>query len=405
MRSATIGTLSLLAGSIGATILAGPAAAPACGGFFCSGQQPVVQAAERVVFEKRADGHVRTWVQIQFQGPPIGFSWVIPVMAVPTAISTANAQTFNQLDQATAPQFNFSNGFSTSGSGGGGGCGGSASRGASPTSFAAGGTRTTSDVTVWSTGRVGSYETAVLEATDAAPMFDWLSANNYTIPDAARPIVQEYVNERQKFVAFRYAPLGFDAGVLDPVMIEYVGDTPCVPVRITAIASTPILDVMILAFGPERAWPRTGYRLVTPDYALVQPDFTTQSFTTYPDQVIQAVVAAGGRAVVTEYADTTAAFAATLGGASLSDDEAERMVRDHRFVTRFYTRLTPEAMTEDPMFVFLPGAPVQNVHNIDIRTASRQGGASDVAQAAVPLFLLAGGWFGLRSIRRRRTPR
>src|SRR2546428_467231 len=63
------------------------------------------------------------------------------------------------------------------------------------------------DVTVWPSGGVGSYDTAVISSTDAQALYDWLTANGYTVPDAARPIIQAYVAEGQKFIAFRYSPL------------------------------------------------------------------------------------------------------------------------------------------------------------------------------------------------------
>jgi hypothetical protein len=41
----------------------------ACGGFFCSQQQPVNQAAERIIFADNGDGTVTAVIQILYQGP------------------------------------------------------------------------------------------------------------------------------------------------------------------------------------------------------------------------------------------------------------------------------------------------------------------------------------------------
>ena len=56
--------------------------AKACGGFFCSLQQPVDQAAERILFTKEGNEMV-THVQIQYTGPSENFSWILPVPSVP----------------------------------------------------------------------------------------------------------------------------------------------------------------------------------------------------------------------------------------------------------------------------------------------------------------------------------
>jgi len=92
-----------------------PEPAAACGGFMCNGggvagPTPVVQAGERVMFEQRPDGRIRAYVQIRYQqGAPVGFSWLVPVMGIPE-LGIADAATFDQLDNASSPQFRFVNG-------------------------------------------------------------------------------------------------------------------------------------------------------------------------------------------------------------------------------------------------------------------------------------------------------
>ncbi len=71
----------LMTFALSGVILLSPTPSQACGGFFCNngavnGPTPVVQAGERVIFEQRADGKIRAYVQIRYQqagGPPIGF--------------------------------------------------------------------------------------------------------------------------------------------------------------------------------------------------------------------------------------------------------------------------------------------------------------------------------------------
>src|SRR5688572_17866542 len=59
--------------------LAHAADALACGGFFCS-QTPVLQTAERVIFEIDGD-QITAYVQLQYQGNDPNFAWIVPVPA------------------------------------------------------------------------------------------------------------------------------------------------------------------------------------------------------------------------------------------------------------------------------------------------------------------------------------
>jgi len=105
---------------------------------------------------------------------------------------------------------------------------------------------------------------------------------------------------------------------------------------------------------------------------------------------------ARGRAFSVEYADETSTLT------TLTDLEAQAMVGRHAYVTRFYTRLTPEAMTLDPEFDFPGGADVSNFHVIDITPpmTSALSAPSDARFAAAPIVLgllgLVGHAWGLR---------
>ena len=388
--------------------IAAPSPAEACGGFFCdggggpTGPTPVVQAAERVIFEQRSDGTVRAYVQIRYdQQAPVGFSWIIPVLAVPE-VGIADAATFDELDTATSPQFRFINRAMPSFSGGGGGGGGCGMGDASPARGGESGTIGLDDamdvpgVMVWETSRVGSYETATLEGDTSEALLLWLERNGYDIPATAADLIDDYVAEGHLFVAFKYDPLDVGSGTLDPIVLTYTGVKPCVPIRITAIASTPVLDVMILAFGPQRAHPEAGFMLTEPDYDAIRPDSTMPTNTTYQDEVDRAMTDAGGRAFVTELAAPTD----TLAG--LTDLEALALASRNPYVTRFYTRLTPEAMTLDPEFVFPGGEDVSRLHVIDITPPSMSAAGSAASPLRWATFPAILGLAGLTLVVRRR---
>jgi len=390
--------VSVLLGLAASLALVAPRTAEACGGFFCAGggggPTPVVQAAERVMFEDLGGGRIRAYVQIQYDqqnGAPIGFSWVVPVTSVPE-LGVADAQTFQQLDVATAPQFRFVNAPTPTGSSGAG-CAFAASADGSAFAPTAGSERDSSGVLVHDESRIGDYLTAVVSGESAEEIRSWLTDNGYDIPEAAEDALDHYVYTGHLFAAFRYDPIDGGTGTLPPVVLTYDGEKPCVPIKITAIASTPILDILVLAFGDGRARPDPAgeYVETVPDYDAIRTDFTAPTQTTYADEVDRAIEDAGRHAFVVEYAQP----AENVQG--ITDPEALAMLARHSYVTRFYTRMTPEQMDVDPEFVIDHGArdDASNFHVIDLQggmiTASLSSDDDSSMATAPPLILAAAG--------------
>ena len=219
--------------------------------------------------------------------------------------------------------------------------------------------------------------------------------NGYDIPTEASPLIEQYVVEGHLFVAFKYAPLGEGSGTLEPIVLTYVGVKPCIPIRITAIASTPILDIMVLAFGERRAAPEGAYYVTEPDHDAVRPDFGSASGTTYATEVARVIDAAGGKAFVTEYAASTE----ELGTAT--DLEAQALLARNNYVTRFYTRMRPEDMTLDPEFAFPGGGDVPRLHVVDITSDFASAPRTSALRYAVAPGLLIAAVLGFLFRRRR----
>lgn len=368
-----------------------PAPVAACGGFACNGgggPTPVVQAAERIIFEDRGDGNVRAYIQIQYsqQGAPVGFSWIVPVTSVPE-LGIADIDMFNELDSATSPQFRFVNNPSA---GGGGGGGGGLTCGSSADSFRAGvpGSEADDGVTIWDTSRVGDYETAVISGESGDAIRTWLVDHDYDVTTRMAELLDGYVYTGHLFAAFRYSPLDGLSGALDPITLTYAGEKPCVPIKLTAIASTPILDISVIAFGAGRTHPDPAgeYVEVVPDYANIGFDFSAPTQTSYTDEVDAALDEAGGHGWVVEHAGASQ----DLGG--LAHPDAVAIAQRNPYVTRFYTRMTPEMMDVDPEFVV--SAQVEDVnrlHVIDLggTRASLVSGRDSGLRFAAPPFALA----------------
>ena len=77
----------------------------ACGGFFCDNVNPVNQAAERILFAQHIeDGMLEMHIQIQYAGPPTNFGWILPT-APDVETSLSSSELFNALDQQFGPRF------------------------------------------------------------------------------------------------------------------------------------------------------------------------------------------------------------------------------------------------------------------------------------------------------------
>jgi hypothetical protein len=360
----------------------------ACGGLFCDQGTvaiPPAQSSERIIFVIHADAEgavvdagldapdasvpdaavgdagtprfstVDIYVEIGYSGAAESFAWVVPLLAPPISIDTAPTAIFDDLDAATAPRFTFAYaGATVAQADGGGGCG----WGGSSESADSGDAEAVADpeVTVLSTERVGPYEVAVIQSTGAGDLRAWLLANGYRIPASAEPLLAAYVAEGKTFAAFRLAD-GKGVGAIQPVVIRQPGVEPCIPLRLTPVASEPVLSVSALVIGAGRAVP-INYESVEVDPDDVRPTSPTTS--DYPLLLRAAARASGGRAFATEFAGWTRNVEATT-------DAARAILGKGDFVTRLSTRIAPGEMTADPIFVHTTSTDeVSRDHVVDV---------------------------------------
>ena len=356
--------------SVGVAGLLAPAAALACGGFFCNATaailQPVEQNAERILFEINGDGTITTVVEISFSGEPEDFSWVVPVPDVPE-LSVAPASAMLLLDDATSPTIVSQptrcdeRGYGCNVAGGAGigfGCADMSIRGEDSANYDGG-------VDVIELPQTGPYLSEVVSSTDASALVDWLNDNGYLITEAMEPFVADYVAQGQSFLAMKLAS---DAGTSDvaPISMRYTADAPSIPLVLTAVSAEPDMGVMVFVAGTER-YQAANWANVLVDPRDVQGDPFTGSTNYYP-LVSWLVDQVGGRAMVTEYAGDMLTPANTASGrwsgSALYDEEIDwlgELASRTTHLTRMYTRLSGWEMTSDPVFEQSPGDTVSNL--------------------------------------------
>jgi hypothetical protein len=348
----------LLAGSFALVLV--PRRAEACGGFFCS-SSPVDQSSERIIFALNDDGTTDMIVQIAYQGDSKDFAWLLPLAEVPDAdkLDTFPDQAITSLDTGTAPLFTLpANCQFFGGSPGGGFAGGGGNFAASPVSAQdAGG------VSVFIQQTVGPYDVAVIGSEDAMATYQWLLDNGYRITSAMNEFVKLYTTEHMKFLALKLTDTA-DVSQVQPFRLRLPGSSPSIPLRLTSIAALPEMGVVVWIFGKERYEPAGEAKEVEiakkdlrwlPNRVFGQ---ATAELTNWRALVARAADAAQGKAWVVEQAGPTEMLAGLIGQQPLSPQSPQAaaqkaltdLISTRPYMTRLYTRLSPEEMTYDPLF-------------------------------------------------------
>ncbi len=334
-----------------------PGVGLACGGFFCS-SAPVDQQAERIIFVQESEGTVTSYVEIQYQGEADDFAWVVPVPEAPE-LDTWHGLAFNALDLVTQPQFRWN-----------GGCFDAAAEG-----DADGGGRENAPppgaVDVLQQERVGPFDTVVVQSEDPRALVEWLRVNGYRILPAMEPFIALYTAEGMAFLAMKLAP-GEGTEAIEPIKMTYRAAGPAVPLRLTAVAAQLEMGVKVWVLSDGRTGPINVPEVTISDDELVMDPWTWT--TNYQALVARSVDEAGGRGFVTELATPTRELAQQVRDSFVPDrvgqegidarDALADLLDSKPYVTRMYTRLSPEEMAIDPMFGPVAGGDVSNVHQV-----------------------------------------
>jgi len=290
----------------------------ACGGCFSPpvppGQtenQVVVQDAERVLFARDAKTGVSTvWVEVKYSGLAKEFGWVLPLPKQPK-VGVGSKLVFDALDARMAPKFttvlepgddencrnpwqgcvnvqpavdsNFPDG--TAGASADSAMGNDAKSVPGP------------GVVVLDEGQTGPYDFVVIKGTDAKALYEWLNARGYATPQKAVPILESHVKKGDVFVAIKLQN-GAGVELIRPIALTMQDAEPCVPLRLTSIAASEDMTVVVTLAGPARAIPKNTLHAVV-NQARLNWYAGAQN---YGQVLAQAIDEAGGHAFVTEFA-------------------------------------------------------------------------------------------------------
>ena len=273
-----------------------PSAAFACGGFFCNLQQPVDQAAERILYIA-GKNQITAHIQIKYDGPSQAFSWVLPLQKLPSIVLSSDS-VFTALDQVTAPRFTLNidnsdpncqidsckyamaNGEGDTGTSGQGGPG---------------------SVQVLLQEAIGPYDAVVIQGDTGSNVVQWLNKNSYGQPPGAAKLLDLYAQQKFVFLALKLQPNKSSKDLL-PVAVTLAEPSPCLPLRLTAIAAKADMPVVAWVLGDSRAIPKNFLHVELNEATI---DWFSGGGN-YQTVVSKAVDLASGHAFTTEFAGPTA---------------------------------------------------------------------------------------------------
>jgi hypothetical protein len=316
----------------------------ACGGLFYA-QSPVKQQTERIIYTHTPTS-TTIYEQISYQGKASDFAWILPVPVKPV-VETAPLDLFTSLEGATAPRFippeppacglqsiNLGDGRTSVGAPGGGG----------------------GNVKVYQGGTVGPYQFEVIGSKDPQALTQWLESHQYQVPANMTTVIAPYVQMNMLFLAMRLKP---EASVQAIAPVKITLPTPMteimLPLGMASVAAEKNLGILIWIFGEQQFAPKNYQSFSIQEKQLTAIPYAGAN---YEQVVTNSIKQAGGRAFVTEYARPSEQL-------YVGEPTIRLLLQQHPYVTRLYTRISPELMTIDPVFVPRSGLPeVRGIYNL-----------------------------------------
>jgi hypothetical protein len=361
-----------------------PASALACGGFFCS-QAPVDQQAERIVFKQVDENTVESYVEIQYQGDPEGFAWVVPVPQgyLPDQTTTFPSTVFNALDLATEPVWQLPEQCGFNGRGFPSAAGADAGLAESEPS--------PPPVVVIDDREVGDYRVTTVSSSSSEALVEWLRTNDYRVVPAMEPFIALYVGQQLNFVACKLLPgRGIDS--IKPLKMVYRDAEPMVPLRLSSLAAMPEMGVKVFVLGSER-YTVKGQPELEVDLSDMRYDLWSGQ-SNYSAVVARTIDAANGQGMVVDFAGPAAPIAEALSGGFAPQVEpgaedpqalANQLLSGVGYITRFYGRYSPEEMSQDILFArdaARPDVARERQLTVDQVPGCAEGGLPDASVAA-----------------------
>lgn len=161
-----------------------------------------------------------------------------------------------------------------------------------------------SGVTVEAEFSEAEYDIVVLSATGAEGLQAWLDLHGYTVPDAAAPVLQDYIDAGVYFLAARVDLKAVPAGRtwLSPLQIRYPAESLGLPIRIGTTVAEGTQEVVVVTLTEGGGTGISNYpEAVVKDECMWDAQADGDLVRFYGDRVEAAVAKAGGAAWILEH--------------------------------------------------------------------------------------------------------
>ncbi len=332
---------------VGAFGIGAPHAAFAFGGVFTPDRGPDTEPVDlelaRVVFEVDP-GQITAHVSMGFVGTPDEIAWVLPVMDVPTVEESSyelmaaleHASGLSVRMPASEPCLAADPTPDMEADANGCGCGGSTEVPGTP-DLLAGDETDHPPVRSYGTTMTTSYAIETVGAATSGILIDWLRARGFAVSDNMAPAMDRYNRVGMKFVVIRLRN-DADAQQIAPLALTYPGDLPMIPLALTSVSARPHFGLLVTILADTTYTPRNYVAVAPSTHEILFDDAHRVS---YFEWTARAAADSAGHLFVSEYIGLNPINAGTVIGG--------HEVR-HLYLSRFFTRISPEHMDDDPVF-------------------------------------------------------
>lgn len=269
------------------------------------------------------------WDQIQYQGDPKDFGWVMPVKAGAT-IGVGSDAWLESLDAATATVVSSREvDCFTGGESSGVGCGASDAAGSANGSSTL--QQTDPDVAVLHSATVGPYDTVTLASSTPGALGKWFTAHGYAISADVQPILDDYAAQGFDFIAARLTP-GMGVAQMKPLRVVTKGALTTFPMRMLAAGAKKSVALSLFVVTEGRSTIE-GFPGATITGADLTWNFATH-LSDYAEVRAKKLAEGSGRTFLT----TFAARGALLSAVPIAVHPAEGPSELLPFATTFFAR-------------------------------------------------------------------
>ncbi|MFB6350184.1 MAG: DUF2330 domain-containing protein, partial [Bradymonadaceae bacterium] len=237
------------------TMVAAPDGAEAfCGAYVSGGDKDLFNNATHAAMMRHENTTVLS-MQNNYEGPPEDFAMIVPTPVVleKKNVKTLSDEVFSTIDTLTAPRLVeyweqdpcYQEPDYDRGPGGFDGLAAAPKRDAGAAADTSGGY-----VEVEAKFSEGEYNIVVLSSNDSSALQQWLTDNNYNIPDGAGPYLEPYIQQGSKFFVAKVDTDEVEftkdgQAVLSPLRFHYESDQFKLPVRLGLINSNGKQDLIV----------------------------------------------------------------------------------------------------------------------------------------------------------------